>query len=222
MGSPASLGRFVSRLRPRAGLISMPCALRAFDGDVHEPRPATLLRRPIGNAAPSAVRECLPGCSSATPRGLALASRLTRGGVSRRPTEPVTVVTAADGFRFRPVVRSVTVTYSPTRLTFLPSRSRPRPLPRPTGPGPVRSGPVPVPGSRDRVTGTVPRTLPRNRNVRTYVPSRSVPGSVRTYRPLPLPRYRLPLRFGPGPTLRYRSLPGNPYGNRRDRLRLPG
>ena len=25
-----------------------------------EPRPATLLRRPIGNAAPSAVRECLP------------------------------------------------------------------------------------------------------------------------------------------------------------------
>ena len=38
-----------------------------------EPRQAALLRRPIGDSGPQAVRECMPVARSATPSGLALA-----------------------------------------------------------------------------------------------------------------------------------------------------
>ena len=52
--------RFVSRLRECLRCDFHHRSPYALSRGRPEPRPATLLRRPIGNAAPSAVRECLP------------------------------------------------------------------------------------------------------------------------------------------------------------------
>ena len=59
MGSPASHEASSNVSAFLQGGFACPAAYALSRGRP-EPRPATLLRRPIGNAAPSAVRECLP------------------------------------------------------------------------------------------------------------------------------------------------------------------
>ena len=59
MGSPASHEASSNVSASLQGGFACPAAYALSRGRP-EPRPATLLRRPIGNAAPSAVRECLP------------------------------------------------------------------------------------------------------------------------------------------------------------------
>ena len=80
MGSPASLARFVSRLRPRAQLISTLRALRAFTGTSRTP-PGYPSPSPRRSNAPRWYRNVRLLCIgyACRPR---LSSRLTLGGLA--------------------------------------------------------------------------------------------------------------------------------------------